>query len=110
MKPYTTRQKALIVNSFRRIFQTNDINNLTPTAYKYIYLASGFIAHYNLYGFHDAYQNVSDLKRDILNNHQANRWSNFYPGEAHFEYYKSKGEIYGEIVRLLQPTTTCRMR
>jgi hypothetical protein len=103
MKPYTPRQKALIVSSFKRIFQTNDINNLTPTAYRYIYQAGGFIAHYNLHGFRDAYQNVSDLKQDILQNQQINRWSNFYPGEENYDYYQSKGEVYAEIVRLLQP-------
>jgi len=100
MKAITPRQKSLILASFKRIFSTGDIEHLTSTAYKYIYLSSGFIAHYNLYGFRDAYQNTSLLRQDILSNAQANTWSNFTPADKNYDYYMSKAEVYKELVKL----------
>jgi hypothetical protein len=102
MKAYTPRQKSLIISSFKRVFITGDIENLTNPAYKYIYLASGFIAHYNLYGFRDAYHDISLLKRNIIANTQANTWSNFTPTDRDYDYYMSKAEVYKGIVSLIE--------
>lgn len=101
MKPITPRQKSLIVNSFRRVFATNDIEKLSPSAYRFIYLASGFIAHYNLYGFRDAYRDVNRLRRDIMDNVKGNSWGNFGPGDRNYDYYRSKAEVYREIAGLV---------
>lgn len=101
MKLKTERQITLIVNSFKRVFEQNDIDQLTKQAYNFIYLASGFIAHYNLYGFRETYRNVSDLKTDILRNAGMNQWSNFREGERNYEYYMQKKEIYNKILDLI---------
>jgi len=103
MKPYTPRQKSLIVNSFKRVFQTGNIDHLTTPAYKFIMLASGFIAHYNLHGFQDYYRDTSLLKQDILQNKNINQWRNFQPGEADYEYYQAKAGIYNAIAQSAFP-------
>lgn len=100
MNAITPRQKSLIVSSFKRVFETGDIENLTNTAYRYIYLASGFIAHYNLYGFRDAYRDVEQLRKDILSNREANQWRNFTPADRDYAYYESKADVYKALVAL----------
>ena len=94
--PYTERQKTLIVNNIVRACK--DIETLNRTGYKFIYLASGFIAHYNLYGFRDAYSEPGSLRSDILRNQVANQWRNFSPDDKDYEYYSSKADIYNRIV------------
>lgn len=100
MKAITPRQKSLILSAFKRVFATGDIENLTSAAYKYIYIASGFIAHYNLNGFRDAYQDVSRLRSDILANAQRNAWRNFSPVDQGYDYYMSKADVYRGLVAL----------
>jgi len=93
--PHTERQATLIVNNVVRA--CNDITKLNGTGYKYINLCSGFIAHFNRYGFIDHYSRHS-LRENILRNEQANMWLNFRPGDKNYEYYKSKADIYRRIV------------
>jgi hypothetical protein len=98
----TLRQTDLIVSSIRKVFETNDINHLSSSAYKFLNLSSGFIAHYNLYGFRDAYDNVNDLKAQLAQSYAANQWSNFRPGERDYSYMMQKKEIYNRICSLFQ--------
>lgn len=98
LTPYTEKQKALIVNNI--IKACNDINKLNSTGYKFINLASGFIAHYNLHGFIDYYQNNS-LKHDIINNARMNQWNNFLPSDKNYHYYMSKKSVYNSILERL---------
>ena len=100
--PYTEKQKSLIVNNI--VKACDDINKLNGTGYKFIYLASGFIAHYNITGFRDHYL-WNDLKWDILKNIDANRWNNFREGDQNYEYYQSKADIYKRIVSKLNSKT-----
>ena len=95
LKPYTERQKTLIINNI--VKACNDIEHLNSTGYKFIYLASGFIAHYNLNGF-KAYYSGHSLKRDIERNARANMWGNFTPNERDYAYYMSKKDIYQRIL------------
>ena len=95
LAPHTERQATLIVNNVLRA--CNDITKLNGTGYKYINLCSGFIAHFNRYGFIDHYSRHS-LREDILRNAEMNRWLNFRPGDQNYEYYKSKADIYARIV------------
>lgn len=95
----TEKQKSLIVNNI--VKACDDIHKLNGTGYKYIYLASGFIAHYNIQGFKTNYDLVDcgySLADDILANAAANRWDNFNPGDDNYEYYKSKADVYKRIV------------
>lgn len=79
-----------------------DINKLSKTGYDYIYLASGFIAHYDLQGFRAYYEEPDSLRKDILANESDNRYDNFRPGEENYEYYHQKAEIYREICEKLR--------
>lgn len=95
LEPLTQRQKALIVSNVLKACQ--DIEKLNSTGYKYLYLCSGFIAHYNLKGFKDYYREHS-LKRDIELNYRQNQWNNFRVGEKDAEYYHSKRDVYNAIL------------
>ena len=101
----TPRQAALITASIRKVMTTGDINYLTQIAYKFIMLSSGFIAHYNLYGFRDEYKNVADLKADLLRQQPNNQWYNFRPGERDYDYMMQKRDIYNCICEDLMENT-----
>jgi len=98
IEPLTERQKSLIVNNV--VKACDNINALNKTGYKFLYLASGFIAHYNLGGFRDHY-NYHDLKSDILVNAKQNQWMNFSPSDQNYQYYKSKQDVYNRIIKKL---------
>jgi hypothetical protein len=96
MIPLSERQKTLIVNNVVKAVQ--NINNLNKTGYKFLYLCSGFIAHYDLSGFIASYTGES-LKRDIVSFAGQNQWNNFRPGERDYDYYMAKKEVYNRILR-----------
>lgn len=98
--PMTERQKSLIINNV--LAACKDISKLKPNGYKFVMLSSGFIAHYNLYGFQDHYSQPGALAEALLRNEPSNWWDNFRPGEQNYEYYHQKGEIYAEICRRLK--------
>jgi len=102
MELLTLRQTDLIVSSIRKVFETNDINHLTKPAYTFLNLSSGFIAHCDLFGFRDAYENVNALKRQLAESYAANQWSNFRLGERDYDYMMQKKEIYNRICALFQ--------
>ena len=95
LKPLTDRQKTLIVNNV--VSACKDINKLNKTGYNFLYLASGFIAHYNMYGFKDFFS-INSLRREILQNVKQNMWTNFRPGDRDYDYYMSKADVYRRIV------------
>ena len=95
MEALTDRQKDLIVRNV--VKACKNIDNLNSTGYKFLYLCSGFIAHYDLYGFIANYSDGS-LKRDILSFAGQNQWRNFRPGERDYDYYMSKADVYNRIV------------
>lgn len=92
----TERQKTLIVNNV--VKACKNIDNLNKTGYNFLYLASGFIAHYDLYGFISSYTGQS-LKRDIVSFAGQNQWNNFRPGERDYDYYMAKKDVYNRIVK-----------
>lgn len=98
LTPLTERQKTLIVNNV--IKACKDITQLNKTGYNFLYLASGFIAHYNLYGFIDFYSNTS-LKNDIISFAGQNQWNNFRPGERDYEYMMAKKDVYNRILKAI---------
>lgn len=99
IKPLTERQQTLIVNDVVRA--TKDITRLNKIGYHFINLASGFIAHYNLYGFID-YYTKHNLKEDILRNKRNNMWNNFRPGDNSYDYYMTKKRVYERICEQLE--------
>lgn len=102
LKPLTDKQKSLIVNNI--VKACHDINALNRTGYKYLYLANGFIAHYDLGGFKDYYAR-RDLLADILDHEEANTWRNFTPECVNYDYYMSKKDVYKRICSTLRNKT-----
>jgi len=95
MEALTERQKTLIVNNV--VKACKNIDNLNKTGYNFLYMCSGFIAHYDLYGFISEYTGRS-LKRDLMSYAGQNQWSNFRPGERDYEYYMSRADVYNRIL------------
>jgi hypothetical protein len=96
ISPMTSKERELTVKNV--LDACKDITKLNKRGYNYLYLASGFIAHYDINGFKNYYHRPDSLSRDILMLEPQNRWTNFRPGEENYEYYHQKGEIYAEIV------------
>jgi hypothetical protein len=101
MELKTKLQVKRIVNSFSKVFKTGEIVNLNKQAYDFINLSSGFIAHYNLFGFRGYYSNVELFKREILDHRPYNQWRNFGPADRDYDYYMQKREIYNQICDLI---------
>jgi hypothetical protein len=95
IQPLTQRQQDLIVANVAKAVK--NIDALNRTGYNFLYLASGFIAHYNLHGF-IAHYSDRNLKQDILSYAGANEWKNFRPGDRDYDYYKSKADVYRRII------------
>ena len=95
LTPLTERQKTLIVSNV--VKACKNIDNLNKTGYNFVYNCSGFIAHYDLYGFIASYTGES-LKRDLISYAGQNQWKNFRPGERDYDYYMSKADVYNRIV------------
>jgi hypothetical protein len=95
MTPIDTKTQALIIKNV--LAACGNIDKLNKRGYNYLYLASGFIAHYDLNGF-KAYYTDHSLVKDIEANYKQNQWRNFRAGEPDAEYYHSKREIYNAIL------------
>lgn len=94
MNAYTEKEKSLIIKNV--LAACRDITKLNRTGYKFLYLASGFIAHYNLHGFIDYYTD-QNLAADILQNQAFNQWRNFSAADRDFYYYMGKKQVYNAI-------------
>lgn len=95
LTPLTERQKALIVSNV--VKACKNIDNLNKTGYNFVYQCSGFIAHYDLYGFIASYTGES-LKRDLISYAGQNQWNNFRPGERDYDYMMAKKDVYNRII------------
>jgi hypothetical protein len=95
MDALTFKEQDLIVKNV--IKACSDISKLNKRGYNFLYLCSGFIAHYNIHGFKANYED-SSLTSDILRNKEWNRYENFKEGDQNYHYYKSKAAVYKKIV------------
>jgi hypothetical protein len=95
LEPVSSEEEARIIRDC--IKGANNINQLTDKAYKFLYLSSGFIAHYDREGFKSNYREPGSLKAEILNYQPHNQWGNFTPRDADYEYYMQKKRIYNGI-------------
>lgn len=55
---YSKNKCLNIVGSVRRVLKDKDITKLTKSAYNFIHLRMGFIAHYDLNGFVAVYKEI----------------------------------------------------
>ena len=95
MQTIPKRDQDLIVKNL--VAACKDIRKLNSRGYGFIYLASGFIAHYNIHGFMAAHESPGLLRDCILDNRANNQWDNFRPGERDYEYYMSKKDVYNRV-------------
>ncbi len=91
-----------IVTSVEKVFKSRDIQNLSTSAYKCLYLMSGFIAHYDINGFRHVYKNTSDLARNILDSmdtKDAARYARdpWFANEYGTVYCESKTAVYSQL-------------
>ena len=96
MEPLTVKQQQLISKNV--IAACKDIRKLNGTGYRFMYLAGGFIAHYNLMGFKDNYSDGT-LSQDIRACAYMNQYENFKHNEENAAYYHSKRDTYNAILR-----------
>ena len=95
MTPMTQREKEL--TSKNVLAACKDINKLNKRGYNFLYLANGFIAHYDIEGF-KAYYSEHSLQDDIERYAKQNQWANFRKGETNAGYYHSKRDCYNMIL------------
>ena len=96
--PMTQKEQDLTVKNV--LAACKDINRLNSRGYKFLHLAVGFIAHYNLDGFKGYYEDNS-LVQDIIDNAAHNQWRNFQPGDRDYDYQMAKKAVYNRIVEAL---------
>ena len=65
---------SAIVSNVKLVFKSGDINKLNGTAYRFIITHMGFIAHYDLYGFRDTYQDLNQFAKAL----QTSEYSESY--------------------------------
>ena len=95
MEKIDTKTQALIIKNV--IAACGNIEKLNKRGYDFLYLCSGFIAHYDLEGFKEHYRDNS-LVADLEANYLQNQWRNYRTGERFADYYHSKREIYNAIL------------
>ena len=89
------------------VFKTNDITKLNKTGYNFVMNMSGFIAHYDLYGFRCEYENVSQLLREIKDSFDISNKSRyitdrFFSEGKDKEYYRAKYDTLAGLEVLCQ--------
>ena len=98
--------KKGIKASIKNVIEKKDITKLTSDAYKFVMNISGFIAHYNIHGFMQEYENVADLVINLKNSSDIKRpdyytKDSFFSGGDQAEYYADKTEILQFIADLV---------
>jgi hypothetical protein len=84
--PYNVKA---IVNNVKLVFKTRDINKLNGTAYRFITLYHGFIAHYDLGGFRNTYQGLlTQLAKNLLT-------SEGYSSDMNYNYKAARQHLLG---------------
>jgi hypothetical protein len=100
LEPFDVGEEQRIIRDCAKA--ARNIDGLTDKACRFLNLSSGFIAHYNKFGFMDYYREPGSLKKDIPARQNHNQRENFRPGERGYEYYMQKKNIYNAICGCLK--------
>lgn len=68
----TGQQKQRIYKKFLKVVKARDSHLIDKALYDFLHIRSGFIAHYNIHGFREYYENLSgmiDLLEELLRHH-----------------------------------------
>jgi len=96
--PMTEKEKVLTIKNV--VAAIKDITKLNKRGYNFLNQSTGFIAHYNMYGFIDYYSNWP-LVSDIMANAEMNQWGNFSKGDENYDYKMAKKDVYNRILEVL---------
>jgi hypothetical protein len=108
LEPFSIEEEQRIIRDC--VKAANNIETLTDKAYRFLNLSSGFIAHYDRFGFMEHYREPGSLKQGILAHQNHNQWGNFRPGERGYEYYMQKKKIYNAVCECLKNNIEYRPR
>ena len=61
VKKWDVFNTKAIINNLKQVFETKDIERLNGPTYKFLMNLGGFIAHYDINGFKQAYRNLRHL-------------------------------------------------
>jgi hypothetical protein len=100
IQPHSPEEEQKIIRDCVRA--AGDITSMTNRAYDFLYLSSGFIAHYDKGGFMTHYEEPGSLKKDILYYQRDNQWGNFHPKDDNYDYYMQQKKIYNAICDCLK--------
>jgi len=94
--------KKNIITSIKRIIETQNINYLTKDCYDFLHNLSGFIAHYDINGFMDYYNNIALLVKDLQNSSDLSDFERYITDKYFSEgeqkmYYADKAEVLKNI-------------
>jgi hypothetical protein len=108
LEPFSIEEEQKIIRDCVKAARNTE--TMTDRAYRFLNLSSGFIAHYDKWGFMDYYREPGSLKRDILTHQNHNQWDNFRPGERGYEYYMQKKKIYNTVCDCLKNNVEYRSK
>jgi hypothetical protein len=100
LEPFSIEEEQKIIRDC--VKAANNIETMTDRAYRFLNLSSGFIAHYDKFGFIENYRESGRLKQDIPGYQNHNQWGNFRPGERGYEYYMQKKKISNAVCDCLK--------
>jgi hypothetical protein len=103
-KPYNVKA---ICNSIEKCLKECSMDHFTKQAYDFVYLLSGFIAHYNHQGFCDQYNdNMTQFVEDLKNSHSVMNPEHYmqscFVNDYGWDYCVSERDIcvrIGELVK-----------
>lgn len=101
IKPINTKS---IINNIRLVFKAKDINKLSKSAYDFLYLTSGFIAHYDINGFKSYYFDLRNLIKDLKDSSDVVN-PEYYLSDSfkeNNEYYTSKAKTLKQVKPLIE--------
>jgi hypothetical protein len=104
LQPHNEKEEQKIIRDC--VKAAENIEDMTDRAYHYLYLANGFIAHYNKLGFMEHYEERGSLKNDILRFQRNNQYDNFHPKDKNYDYYMQKKKIYNTICDCIRQNIT----
>jgi len=111
VKKWKCLNTKAITSNLNLVFKTRNISKLNKPTYDFIMNLSGFIAHYDLYGFQSYYSDLRDLIRDLekstdVLNPEYYLSDFFQKEEESKDYYKSKTETLKQIKPLIEKYKT----
>jgi hypothetical protein len=107
LQPKTERQERAIIKNV--LSACRDIRTLSKAGYGYLYLASGFIAHYNIHGFIAHYDTPGSLRADILRYADMAGYGERAITDPDHAYYNQKTRIYRALVSELRKLDGAQM-